>query len=53
MQILHNTLRIHYEYTQKQCLGVAIEGMDVAGSNLGAHVLFFQNLDYFKMSKKG
>ena len=24
-----NTLRIQYEYTQKQCVGVAIEGMDI------------------------
>ena len=23
------TLRIQYEYTQKQCVGVAIEGMDI------------------------
>ena len=36
MQILHNTLRIHYEYTQKQCLGVAIEGMDIRYMGLTA-----------------
>ena len=24
-----HTLRIQYEYTQKQCVGVAIEGMDI------------------------
>ena len=24
-----NTLKIQYEYTQKQCVGVAIEGMDI------------------------
>ena len=24
-----HTLRIQYEYTQKQCAGVAIEGMDI------------------------
>ena len=24
-----HTLRIKYEYTQKQCVGIAIEGMDI------------------------
>ena len=24
-----NTLRIQYEYTQKQCVGVAFEGIDI------------------------
>ena len=24
-----HTLRIQYEYTEKQCMGVAIEGMDI------------------------
>ena len=25
----NHTLRIQYEYTKKQCVGVAIEGMDI------------------------
>ena len=27
-----HTLRIQYEYTRKQCVGVAIEGMDIGGT---------------------
>ena len=27
--LMYTMLRIQYEYTQKQCVGVAIEGMDI------------------------
>ena len=36
-----HTLRIQYEYTQKQCVGVAIEGMDIEYMGLNGIVKWF------------
>ena len=41
------TLRIQYEYTQKQCVGVAIEGMDICYMRI-----IFQRSEQFQKSSE-
>ena len=39
-----HTLRIQYEYTQKQCVGVAIEGMDILYMGLILYYIYYITL---------